>query len=109
MFVNSYMKKVDMDELIKKNVEKMNKKRAKKGLPPAKINQNAAASLKNIQAKQEAEEAELNRRLERNAKQIKDPPSSTTQIRSLAALRPRPEWFRSTTKSTTNRRGAVWI
>ena len=72
MFVNSYMKKVDMDELIKKNVEKMNKKRAKKGLPPAKINQNAAASLKNIQAKQEAEEAELNRRLERNAKQIKD-------------------------------------
>ena len=41
MFVNSYMKKVDMDELIKKNVEKMNKKRAKKGLPPAKINQNS--------------------------------------------------------------------
>ena len=72
IFVNSYMKKVDMDELIQKNVEKMNKKRAKKGLPPAKINQNAAASLKNIQAKQEAEEAELNRRLERNAKQIKD-------------------------------------
>ena len=32
MFVNSYMKKVDMDELIRKNVEKMNKKRAQKGL-----------------------------------------------------------------------------
>lgn len=71
MFVNSYMKKVDMDELIRKNVEKMNKKRAKKGLPPAKINQNAAVNLKSIQAKQE-EEAEKNRRLERNAKQVKD-------------------------------------
>lgn len=34
--VNSYMNKVDMDELIQKNVDKMNKKRAKKGLPPAK-------------------------------------------------------------------------
>ena len=72
MFVNSYMKKVDMDELIRKNVEKMNKKRAKKGLPPAKINQNAAVNLKSIQAKQEEEEAEKNRRLERNAKQVKD-------------------------------------
>lgn len=72
MFVNSYMKKVDMDELIRQNVEKMNKKRAKKGLPPAKINQNAAVSLKSIQAKHDAEEAEMNRRLEKNARQIKD-------------------------------------
>lgn len=72
MFVNSYMKKVDMDELIRQNVEKMNKKRAKKGLPPAKINQNASASLKSIQAKQEEEEAERNIKMERNARQIKD-------------------------------------
>ncbi len=42
--VNSYMNKVDMDELIQKNVDKMNKKRAKKGLPPAKVNQNASAN-----------------------------------------------------------------
>ena len=37
---------VDMDELIRKNVEKANKKRAKKGLPPQKVNQNATANLK---------------------------------------------------------------
>ena len=109
MFVNSYMKKVDMDELIKKNVEKMNKKRAKKGLPPAKINQNAAASLKNIQAEQEAEEAELNRRLERNAKQIKDSTEFYNSDPKPGSLASKAEWFRSTTKSTTNRRGAVWI
>ena len=54
--VNSYMNKVDMDELIQKNVDKMNKKRAKKGLPPAKVNQNASANLKNIQAQTEKEE-----------------------------------------------------
>ena len=55
--VNAYLNKVDMDELIRKNVEKANKKRAKKGLPPQKINQNATASLKNMQAAAEREEA----------------------------------------------------
>lgn len=56
--VNSYLKKVDVDDLIAKNVEKANKKRAKKGLPPAKINQNASATLRSIQAAEEKEEAE---------------------------------------------------
>ena len=74
-----------------------------------KINQNAAASLKNIQAKQEAEEAELNRRLERNAKQIKDSTEFYNSDPKPGSLASKAEWFRSTTKSTTNRRGAVWI
>ena len=47
--INSYMDKVDIDEMVKKNLEKANKKRAKKGLPPAKITQNATASLKTLQ------------------------------------------------------------
>ena len=37
MVINSYLNKVDMDELVQKNVEKTNKKRAKKGLPPTKV------------------------------------------------------------------------
>ena len=41
-----------MDELIRKNVEKANKKRAKKGLPPQKVNQNATASQKHMRAVQ---------------------------------------------------------
>lgn len=39
IIVNKYMEKVDVDTLIAKNVEKMNKKRAKQGLPPVRQNQ----------------------------------------------------------------------
>lgn len=37
IFVNSYMNKLDVEELIKKNVEKQNKKRARAGLEPLKL------------------------------------------------------------------------
>ena len=70
LVVNSYLDKVDMDELIRKNVEKANKKRAKKGLPPQKVNQNATASLKHMQAVQEKEEAERAEKLEKSKKQV---------------------------------------
>ncbi len=70
--VNSYMNKVDMDELIKKNVEKMNKKRAKKGLPPAKVNQNASVNLKNIQAQTERDEAIRQEKMSKTDKMVKE-------------------------------------
>ncbi len=38
--VNKYMDKLDMNEVMKKNLDKQNKKRAKKGLPPIKENAN---------------------------------------------------------------------
>ncbi len=37
LLVNNYMKKVDLNEMVAKNIEKLNKKRAKKGLPPQKV------------------------------------------------------------------------
>ncbi|MCI8887491.1 MAG: YidC/Oxa1 family membrane protein insertase [Hungatella sp.] len=55
--VNAYLDKVDIDELIAQNVEKANKKRAKKGLPPAKVNTNYGETLKNMQLEEEKEEA----------------------------------------------------
>lgn len=55
--VNAYLNKVDIDELIKNNVEKANKKRARKGLPPAKVNMNASQTIKSIQEAEEKEEA----------------------------------------------------
>ena len=55
--VNAYLKKVDIDELIEKNVEKANKKRARKGLPPTKINMNAGEMLKSMQEAENKEEA----------------------------------------------------
>ncbi len=86
--VNAYLNKVDMDELIRKNVEKANKKRAKKGLPPQKINQNATASLKNMQAVAEREEAKRAEKLEKTKEQVKESTSyynSNAKPGSLAA------------------------
>jgi len=72
LFVNSYMDKVDIDEMIAKNLEKVNKKRAKQGLPPAKITQNATASLKAIKEQEEKEKTEEAEKKERIAKQIEE-------------------------------------
>ena len=70
--INSYMDKVDIDEMVNKNLEKANKKRAKKGLPPAKITQNATASLKTLKEEEEKEKAAEEAKKERIAKQIEE-------------------------------------
>lgn len=70
--VNAYLNKIDIDDLIKKNVERANKKRAKKGLPPAKISQNASATLKSMQAAEEKEEAARAQKIEQSKKIMKD-------------------------------------
>ena len=49
-FINSYCKKVEVEDLIKANVEKMNKKRAKQGLPPQKITNAANTNVKSIKS-----------------------------------------------------------
>lgn len=86
--VNSYMNKIDIDEMIKKNVEKANAKRAKKGLPPAKVTQNATASLKTIQADNEKQEALRAEKLAQTQEHIKESTSyynSNAKPGSLAA------------------------
>lgn len=72
VIVNAYLDKVDMDEMIEKNLEKANKKRAKKGLPAQKMNQKASVSLKNIQAATEREEAKRAEKLEKTKEQVKE-------------------------------------
>ena len=72
LFVNAYMEKVDIDEMVKKNLEKVNKKRAKQGLPPSKISQNATASLKSIREEQEREKKEEEIKKEKTAKQVEE-------------------------------------
>lgn len=72
VIVNSYLNRVDIDEMIKKNLEKANAKRAKKGLPPQKIGQTAGASYKNIQAAAEKEEAKRAEKLEKTQAQVKE-------------------------------------
>ena len=72
LLVNAQLNKMDLDEMVQKNLEKANKKRAKKGLPPQTINQNASSSLKNIQASQERQEAKRNAAIERSKEQMKE-------------------------------------
>ena len=48
LFVNNYMNKVDLNEMVQKNVEKMNEKRIKKGLPPRKV-QNVTTMVRNLE------------------------------------------------------------
>ena len=62
--LNSHMNRVNVDDLIAKNLEKANKKRAKKGLPP--INEKSQEDqLKKMQLKMQREE-------EKRAKQLED-------------------------------------
>lgn len=63
--LNSYFNKVDIDELIQKNIEKANKKRAKRGLPPERMNRSASETLKMMQEKADKEEKN---RMEKMAK-----------------------------------------
>ena len=56
----------------KKKLEKANAKRAKKGLPPQKISQNATMNAKNIQAAREKEEKKRSEKLEKTRQQVKE-------------------------------------
>ncbi len=46
--INKHLEKMDIDELVKKNLEKINKKRAKQGLPPQKATSAATVNTKSI-------------------------------------------------------------
>lgn len=48
VFINRYYDMLGAETIVKKNVEKRNKKRAKKGLPPETIAKNATVSTKNV-------------------------------------------------------------
>ncbi len=46
--INRKIDKIDIDELARQNLEKINKKRAKEGLPPEKMKNNATMTTRNI-------------------------------------------------------------
>ncbi len=48
VLINRKIDNIDLDELMKQNLEKMNKKRAKQGLPPQKMTNNANITTRNI-------------------------------------------------------------
>lgn len=61
IIVNKQMDKIDIDELVKKNIEKENEKRAKMGLPPQKITNQAKVNVKNIKAPEKPQISEEER------------------------------------------------
>ncbi len=49
VIINRHMSHMDVEDLIAQNQEKLNKKRAKQGLPPQKITQQAKMNVRNIE------------------------------------------------------------
>ncbi|MBQ4002278.1 MAG: membrane protein insertase YidC [Lachnospiraceae bacterium] len=56
LFVNAYMNKVDINEMVQKNVEKANVKRIKKGQKPIKAT-NVLQNVRNLEEQKAADEA----------------------------------------------------
>lgn len=69
--INKHLDKMDIDELAKKNMEKLNEKRAKKGLPPEKMNANAHLSTRNIENSKYGVSASRKAQLQKEASEIK--------------------------------------
>ncbi|WP_034210380.1 YidC/Oxa1 family membrane protein insertase [Lachnospira multipara] len=94
IFINRYYDKIGTDAIVQKNIEKRNKKRAKKGLPAEKITKNAAVNTKKIssedrvrdlQSKKDANDKKI-KELKDAAKNIKAPKKgSLAEKASLAA------------------------
>ncbi len=102
LIVNAYMDKVNIDDMIAKNLEKVNKKRAKQGLPPAKVTQNATASLKAIKAEEEKEKVAEEVKKEKIAKQIEESSKYYNTNAKREVSLPRQRWSRSTMRHMTS-------
>lgn len=81
--INRYFDKKGVDEIVKDNLEKVNKKRAKKGLPEQKITNNARMSTKSISSEERLEQAKAKK--EANDKKIKEILDSTEYYKSSSA------------------------
>lgn len=77
--INRQMAKMDVEEMIAQNQEKINKKRAKQGLPPQKITQQAKMNVRNI------EEPKAIKTQEQRKQDVKD---STEYYNNTTNLKP---------------------
>ena len=69
--VNKHLDKIDIDEMIKANIEKNNEKRRNAGLPPQQISNNALINTRNVEPKKE-KTAEDKAKLAENIKESTD-------------------------------------
>lgn len=69
--MNAYLDRVDIDEMIRINVEKANKKREKKGLQPTKVS-TITQNLQKIQENEAKEQARMSDKIERTKKIVEE-------------------------------------
>lgn len=73
LFINRYYDKLGAEAIVQKNLEKRNKKRAKKGLPPETIAKNARVSTKNVNREKAVKSLEqIKAENEKKVKEIKE-------------------------------------
>jgi len=72
LFINKKYANIDIDQLIAENLEKTNKKRAKKGLPPKTIDKKAIAQAEREERQREYEEQKAIEKKEKSDKQVID-------------------------------------
>lgn len=82
--INRYYDKLGVDEIVRRNVEQRNKKRAKRGLPPEKIAKNATTSTKKIDSETKSQERidKLQQKKEQNDKKVKEILEATNYYKS---------------------------
>lgn len=89
LYVNHTMKNVDIDDLIRQNIEKQNKKREKKGLPPISANASVRTSqrAREIMEKNQTIERERQEKLKELKAQGKAPETDLEKVKtgSIAA------------------------
>lgn len=83
LIINAKMDKIDVEQMVSQNIEKINAKRAKKGLPPKKITNTASAYAEQVK-KQEERDARKGER-EEQIKKSTDYYNSSAKPGSLAS------------------------
>lgn len=87
ILINKYFEKKGVDEIVKENLEKVNKKREKQGLPKQQITSKANLSTKSIDYGQEKLE-EAKAKKEANDKKIKEILESTEYYNKNTSAKP---------------------
>ena len=100
--INQYMKKVDVDDMIKANIEKKNKKRAKRGLPAINADATIKSANKNAAAAAKKKELEASR-------EKKEKTNSTDYYKqkreNMGTIRISIEWFRISMRKKPKSKG----
>ena len=84
IIANKHMAKIDVEEMIKKNLEKYNEKRAKQGLRPENISNVARQNIKNMNAQSEEKEQSEESRQKQQEKRLKNIQESTEYYNNTA-------------------------